>query len=167
MLSPKRYFYFFLFLLAKTQKKRRRHKTKYYSEFGFENLDGPLTSFTTRFKTPEMGFSVLQAMKALAATENGQDVQAALETLLGKGGSTVNERSSTPSIHAAQMRATPPPPHAPNRSWTTERTERGGGSGNFFELDVKTLLLQELARRMQLITKIRLTNSYRKLLRLG
>ena len=57
-----------------------------------------------------MGFSVSQAKKALAATKNGQDVQAALETLLGgNGGSNLNERSSTPSIHAAQTRATPPP----------------------------------------------------------
>jgi hypothetical protein len=57
-----------------------------------------------------MGFSVSQAKKALTATENGQDVQAALGTLLGgNGGSNFNERSSTPSIRAAQTRATPPP----------------------------------------------------------
>jgi hypothetical protein len=41
-------------------------------------------------------------------------------------------------------------------------------SWNFIELDVKTLLLQELARRLQLVSKITpLTNSYYKLLRLG
>ena len=64
-----------------------------------------------------MGFSVSQAKKALAATENGQDVQAALESLLsggGNAGSNLNGRSPTPSIHAAQTRATPPPPHPPN-----------------------------------------------------
>ena len=65
-----------------------------------------------------MGFSVSQAKKALAATENGQDVQAALESLLSggnNGGSNFNERSPTPSIHVTQTRATPPPaPHPPN-----------------------------------------------------
>jgi hypothetical protein len=63
-----------------------------------------------------MGFSVSQAKKALAATGNGQDVQAALESLLsggGYGGNNLNERSPTPSIRAAQTRATPPPPHPP------------------------------------------------------
>ena len=64
-----------------------------------------------------MGFSVSQAKKALAATEDGQDVQAALESLLsggGNGGSNMNERSPAPSIHAPQTRATPPPPHPSN-----------------------------------------------------
>ena len=60
----------------------------------------------------EMGFSVSQAKKALAATENGQDVQAALESLLsggGNGGSNINGQSPT-SI--PQTRATPPLPHS-------------------------------------------------------
>ena len=59
-----------------------------------------------------MGFSVSQAKKALAATQNGQDVQAALESLLSggaNGGSNINRPSPTPSIQ--QSRATPPPPH--------------------------------------------------------
>ena len=59
-----------------------------------------------------MGFSVSQAKKALAATQSGQDVQSALESLLSgdsSGGSNISERSPTPSI--PQTRATPPPPH--------------------------------------------------------
>ena len=111
-----------------------------------------------------MGFLVLQAMKALAATENGQDVQAALETLLGgNGGSNLNERCRYMPRKRGQ--------HHHRRhillAWTTEKRERKKErTGNFFELDVK-LLLQEQARRLQLISKIRLTNSYHKLLRLG
>ena len=57
----------------------------------------------------EMGFSVSQARKALAVTANGQDVQAALDSLLSSG----NERSPTP-IQAPQARATPPPPPPPH-----------------------------------------------------
>ena len=54
-----------------------------------------------------MGFSVSQAKKALAATADGKDVQAALESLLsGSGASDV-----TPST---QARSTPPPPLHPN-----------------------------------------------------
>ena len=63
-----------------------------------------------------MGFSVSQAKKALAATESGQDVQAALENLLSGGSNSdrnLNERSPTPSIHATQTRTTPPPPPHP------------------------------------------------------
>ena len=57
-----------------------------------------------------MGFSVSQAKKALAATENGQDVQAALESLLSGGsGSNINEPPSIP-----QTRKTAPPPHPSN-----------------------------------------------------
>jgi hypothetical protein len=62
-----------------------------------------------------MGFSVSQAKKALAATENGQDVQVALESLLSggaNGGGSINGRSPTSSI--PQSRATPPPPHPSN-----------------------------------------------------
>ena len=64
-----------------------------------------------------MGFSVSQAKKALAATENGQDVQAALESLLSggsNGGNNINERSPASSIHTPRSRATPPPPHPTN-----------------------------------------------------
>ena len=64
-----------------------------------------------------MGFSISQAKKALAATANGQDVQAALESLLsGDGNADINGRSLPPSSQAPQARATPPPPPPPHRS---------------------------------------------------
>jgi hypothetical protein len=61
-----------------------------------------------------MGFSISQAKKALAATANGQDVQAALESLLS---GDINGQSPPPSsIQAPQARATPPPPPPPPSS---------------------------------------------------
>jgi len=54
-----------------------------------------------------MGFSVAQAKKALAATADGEDVQAALESLLSGGGG--DDVSSTQQP-AAQARPTPPQP---------------------------------------------------------
>ena len=58
----------------------------------------------------EMGFSISQAKKALAATADGQDVQAALESLLSGSidSGDINERSSIPSIQASQAWVTPP-----------------------------------------------------------
>ena len=56
-----------------------------------------------------MGFSVSQAKKALAATPDGKDVQAALENLLNGAGSNANGPSPTPSssTQAGQSRPTP------------------------------------------------------------
>ena len=55
-----------------------------------------------------MGFSVSQAKNALASTQNGQDVEAALESLLSGGANGGSRPSPTPSI--SQSRGTPRPP---------------------------------------------------------
>ena len=58
----------------------------------------------------EMGFSVSQAKKALAATADGKDVQAALESLLnggGNGGGNVHESSPIPPPHHPNVRGPP------------------------------------------------------------
>ncbi|KAF8956360.1 hypothetical protein BDZ97DRAFT_1852061 [Flammula alnicola] len=69
-----------------------------------------------------MGFSVQQAKKALAATSNGIDVQAALESLLGDGGGsnriTTAEGAERERPHDNELqrpRESPPPPSHPAR----------------------------------------------------
>lgn len=59
----------------------------------------------------EMGFSPQQARIALAATDTGLDVQAALETLLANGAG--NFSITSPSPHDYEVR--PPPQRLPNR----------------------------------------------------
>jgi len=59
-----------------------------------------------------MGFSIPQAKQALARTANGQDVQAALEMLLG-GGSGANTPASIPIERARDSEQPPPLPSRP------------------------------------------------------
>lgn len=65
----------------------------------------------------EMGFSPQQARIALAATDTGLDVQAALETLLANGAG--NSSTSSPSPHDYEVR--PPPRRPPNQRVNSNR----------------------------------------------
>lgn len=65
----------------------------------------------------EMGFSPQQARIALAATDTGLDVQAALETLLANGAGN----SSTPPLLSHDYEARPPPRHTPNQRVNSNR----------------------------------------------
>ena len=89
-----------------------------------------------------MGFPVSQAKKALAAKKSGQDVQAALESLLSRGSNgdrNLNERSPTPSMHAKKKadNTTTNPLNVDYRKDRKRGREREK-SGNLIELDVKT-----------------------------
>lgn len=65
----------------------------------------------------EMGFSPQQARIALAATDTGLDVQAALETLLANGAG--NSSTPSPSPHDYEVR--PPPRRPPNQRVNSNR----------------------------------------------
>ncbi|KAG1727805.1 hypothetical protein EDB19DRAFT_174280 [Suillus lakei] len=65
----------------------------------------------------EMGFSPQQARIALAATDTGLDVQAALETLLANGAG--NTSTPPPTLH--EHEAQPPPRRPPNRRVNSNR----------------------------------------------
>lgn len=65
----------------------------------------------------EMGFSPQQARIALAATDTGLDVQAALETLLANGAG--NSSTPPPSSHDYEVR--PPPRRPPNQRINSNR----------------------------------------------
>lgn len=59
----------------------------------------------------EMGFSVQQARIALAATDTGVDVEAALETLLANGAAAPPSPGPTPPVNVRRSRMSPPARH--------------------------------------------------------
>ncbi|OAX41411.1 hypothetical protein K503DRAFT_685508 [Rhizopogon vinicolor AM-OR11-026] len=67
----------------------------------------------------EMGFSPQQARVALAATDTGLDVQAALETLLANGAGDTSTPS--PSSHDRNYEARPPQRRPPNQRSSSNR----------------------------------------------
>ncbi|CAA7269810.1 unnamed protein product [Cyclocybe aegerita] len=73
----------------------------------------------------EMGFSVAQARQALAQTKDGQDVQAALDSLLGGGGDSGAGSSRAPERPPERDREQPhPPPPTRTRSAPKGAKER-------------------------------------------
>lgn len=70
----------------------------------------------------EMGFSPQQARVALAATDTGLDVQAALETLLANGAGN----SSTPPPSSRDHEVRPPPRRPPNQRVNSNRDRDRG-----------------------------------------
>jgi hypothetical protein len=69
----------------------------------------------------EMGFSVQQARVALASTDTGLDVQAALETLLANTSGTQHSRGASPA-------GTPPPPSSRQRAAREREDSRNAPS---------------------------------------
>ena len=113
-----------------------------------------------------MGFSVQQAREALRATKDGQDVQAAIESLLngGQGGGSNHRPSPPPPASRAPQPAPEAPPAAPRargppkgqKERERERLERqrqaaaraGGGEGSSSTVQTSVAEIQEHADKL-------------------